>query len=96
MPGRSCAQLVSVNDLEAFRHCPDAPWPLQELEAKLNELRAAHRTELAELVRVSNKKYNDLLAEKLNREDELTAEAALHQKDVEALTVQVKQLKVRV
>jgi hypothetical protein len=69
-------------------------WLAQDLEAKLNELRAAHRIELAELVRVSNKKYNDLLAEKLNREDELTAEAALHQKDVEALTTQVKQLKV--
>ena len=35
----------------------------------IDELKRAHAKELADHVRESNKKYNDLLQEKLNSED---------------------------
>ena len=42
----------------------------------IDALRKAHAKELAQHVQESNKKYNDLLTDKLNSEDNLKAEAA--------------------
>ena len=39
----------------------------------IDELKRAHAKELADHVRESNKKYNDLLQEKLNAEDALNS-----------------------
>ena len=53
-----------------------------ELQARLADCKKAHATELAEAVRIGNAKYTEMLAQRMNKEDELSA--ALHKRGAEA------------
>lgn len=53
-----------------------------ELQARLADCKKAHAVELAEAVRAGNAKYTEMLAQRMNKEDELSA--ALQKRGTEA------------
>ena len=59
----------------------------------MEALKKAHQKEIAEHVQTSNKKYNDLLTDKLNMEDSMKAQ---HKQDIAALNKEWHESDMRV
>ena len=60
----------------------------------MSEYKTAHQTEVADLVRSTNKKYSDMLTERMNKEDELIANLNKQKLEFEAFREKFKSLEV--